>query len=129
MKLRKYSELLAWQKAMDLAVEVYGLTGTFPPEERYGLARQLRECAVSVPSNIAEGQGRKSTREFRRHLSIAIGSLQELETQLLLASRLRFVAPDAAERTISQLSEVGRLTGGLYNSLAPVIDVGVAAAD
>ena len=119
MKVRKYTELVAWQRAMDLAVAVYRVTSSFPAEERYGLTRQARESAVSVPSNIAEGQGRKGRKEFQHYLSIAVGSLQELETQLLLASRLGWVAAGRLKDTLDLLWEVGRLTNGLYNSLAP----------
>jgi four helix bundle protein len=119
MKVMKYTELLAWQRAMDLAVAVYQLTAFFPTEERYGPSRQARESAVSIPSNIAEGQGRKSRKEFQHYLSIAVGSLQELETQLLLASRLGWVKASAIAEVQEILAEVGRLTNGLFNSLTP----------
>ena len=75
MAVRHYTDLIAWQKAMDLVVGVYEATNGFPPSERFGLTNQLRRAAVSVPSNIAEGQGRQSTRDFLRCLSIASGSL------------------------------------------------------
>jgi four helix bundle protein len=90
MTVRHYSDLIAWQKAMDLVVRVYEATESFPPKERYGLTNQLRRASVSVLSNIAEGQGRRTTRDFLRCLSIASGSLQELETQLIIASRLNY---------------------------------------
>lgn len=80
MKVKKYSELIVWQKAIELTQEVYTATRRFPKEEVYGLTSQLRRAAVSVPSNTAEGQGRKSTSEFLHHLSIAYGSLMEVET-------------------------------------------------
>ncbi|MFA6202235.1 MAG: four helix bundle protein [Gallionella sp.] len=78
----KYSELIVWQKAMDLVTEIYKVTATFPVEERFGLSSQIRRAAVSVPSNIAEGHGRKSTASCLNFLSIAFGSLMALETQI-----------------------------------------------
>jgi four helix bundle protein len=118
MAVKSYQDLVAWQKAMDLTVEVYRLTMCFPKEEMYGLSRQLRDAMVSVPSNTAEGQGRRSTREFRHHLSIARGSLQEVETQLVLAARLGYLPPQDIEDALEHASEVGRLLNGLYNSLS-----------
>jgi four helix bundle protein len=87
---RHYKDLLIWQKAMDLASVVYELTGSIPEEERFGLVVQMRRAAVSVASNIAEGQARRGTKEFLLFLSHASGSLAELETQLLLGVKLRF---------------------------------------
>lgn len=86
-----YSGLIAWPKGIDLVEAVYKVSREFPKEEIYGLTAQLRRAAASVPSNIAEGQGRKSTREFLHYLSIAHGSLRELETQLLIAARLSYI--------------------------------------
>src|SRR6476659_1156091 len=94
--VRSYQDLVAWQKAMDLVELVYGATRGFPREEVYGLTSQVRRAAVSVPSNIAEGQGRASTKEFLHHLSIARGSLFEVETQVLVAQRLGYLPPDTA---------------------------------
>ena len=90
----KYSELVVWQKAMDLVTEIYKITATFPSDERFGLSSQARRAAVSIPSNIAEGHGRKSTGAYVNHLSIAYGSLMELETQIQIAVRLNFVTLD-----------------------------------
>ncbi|MDT5123112.1 MAG: hypothetical protein QOC96_2594 [Acidobacteriota bacterium] len=118
MPLKSYGELIAWQKAMDLVQSVYEAVRAFPKEEIYGLTSQLKRAAVSVPSNIAEGQGRKSTREFLHHLSIAYGSLMEVETQILIAVRLDYLSQQDAERIIERTSEVGRLINGLSNALA-----------
>src|SRR5580704_17374598 len=90
---RNYRDLIAWQKAMDLVVVVYQLTREFPTEERYGLSQQLQRAAVSVASNIAEGQGRESAREFANFLSISHGSVREVETQILIAERLGYNDP------------------------------------
>jgi four helix bundle protein len=94
---RSYRDLHVWQKAMLLAEEVYAATGTFPKEEVYGLTAQMRRAAVSVASNIAEGQGRHSRGEFLQFLGHARGSLAELSTQVTLAGRLKLVSPDAEE--------------------------------
>ncbi len=117
MAVRHYSDLIAWQKAMDLVVLVYEATEPFPPKERYGLTNQLRRAAVSVPSNIAEGQGRSTTRDFLRCLSIASGSLQELETQLLIARRLNYLEEPFRPGLFELTKEVARLLNGLRNSL------------
>ena len=89
--VRDYRELVAWQKAVDLVEAVYHATRGFPKDEQYGLTGQIRRAALAIPSNIAEGQGRKFTKEFRYHLSVALGSLCELETQLVIAVRLGYL--------------------------------------
>jgi len=115
--LKSYGELIAWQKAMDLVQSVYEVVRAFPKEEIYGLTSQLKRAVVSIPSNIAEGQGRKSTREFLHHLSIAYGSLMEVETQILIAVRLGYLNQIVAEQITERTAEVGRLINGLSNSL------------
>ncbi len=119
MGVRDYTDLIAWQKAMDLVVRVYEATKGFPPEERFGLTNQLRRAAVSVPSNIAEGQGRHATRDFLRCLSIAYGSLQEVETQLIIARRLKYLDEHLHCGLSDMTNEVARLINGLMNSLSP----------
>jgi four helix bundle protein len=114
----KYSELLVWQKAMDLVTEIYKITATFPSEERFGLSSQARRAAVSIPSNIAEGHGRKSTGAYLNHLSIAFGSLMELETQILIAARLEFISSDEPPRLLTKTAEIGKMLTGLKKSLA-----------
>jgi four helix bundle protein len=108
MKVKKYSELIAWQKAVDLVESVYKSTASFPREEIYGLTSQVRRAAVSVPSNIAEGQGRKSTMEFLHHLAIAYGSLMELETQILISGRLGYLHQQRVDDLMERTAEVGR---------------------
>jgi four helix bundle protein len=102
---------------MDLVESVYEMTSSFPREELYGLSGQLRRAVVSVPANIAEGQGRDTVRDFRRFLSIAHGSLREVETHVHIALRLRYIDFDRRERVHAQCAEVGRLIKGLSNSL------------
>ena len=91
MDRRKYQKLLVWQEAMDLVAGVYRVTERLPVTERFGLCQQLRRAAVSIPSNIAEGAGRHSDKEFIRFLNIANGSLLEVETQLLIALQLKYI--------------------------------------
>ena len=122
MKVKTYRERIAWQKAMDSVVAVYQLTRSFPQEELYALTNQLRRAAVSIPSNIAEGLGRDSARDFQKFLSIAYGSLQEVETQVLIALRLCYCNELASDRLIQQCSEVGRLINGLTRSLSVASD-------
>ncbi len=110
---RSYRELVAWQKAMDLVTDVYSATREFPREEIYGLTAQLRRAAVSIPSNIAEGQGRRSPREFIQFLRIARGSLMELETQIMIAARLSYLEKDAANRILTSADEISRILQGL----------------
>lgn len=117
MGVQHYAELIAWQKAMDLAVGVYKATANYPESERFGLVNQTRRAAVSVPSNIAEGQGRGTTKDFCQFLYIARGSLQEMETQTILAERLGFLSPEARANLNNLSTEVGRILGGLLRSL------------
>jgi four helix bundle protein len=116
--MNKFRDLLVWQKAMDLAEQVYILTKDFPVDERYGLQSQVRRCSVSIPSNIAEGAGRNSNKEFKYFLSIALASSFELETQLLLASKFNYIVKEALEEVINKLQEVQKMLNGLQKSLA-----------
>ena len=102
---------------MELTVLVYRFTEGFPKREIYGLAAQIRRAGVSVPSNIAEGYGRGSRREYIQFLSIAQGSLKELETQTILAERLAYATQSQAERILSQAELIGKMLGGLIRSL------------
>ena len=113
-----YHELIVWQKAMDLVTEIYKITATFPNEERFGLSSQARRAAASIPSNIAEGHGRKSTGAYLNHLSIAYGSLMELETQLQIASRLEFLSTGDTSALLERTSEIARMLNGLKKSLS-----------
>ena len=113
---QSYKELIAWRKAMDLVVEVYRVTRSFPGDELYGLTSQLRRAAVSVPSNIAEGQARYSRREFCHFLTIARGSLAEIETQVRIAARLGYASDETAHVLLALTSELGRIVNGLIAS-------------
>ncbi len=114
---RNYSDLMVWQKAMEFVVQLCRISTHFPKEDLYGLTGQLRRAAVSVPANIAEGQGRHSTREFRRFLLIASGSLCELETQVLIGNRLGYLDKACCAGLMDEIGEIGRLLNGLLRSL------------
>jgi len=112
---RKHHDLQVWQLAIRMVKDVYALTANFPPSETYGLTQQIRRAAVSVPSNIAEGAARNSTKEFLHFLGIARGSLSELETQIVIAREIGYLADHGPlER---QIDDVFGLLGGLINSL------------
>jgi len=117
MPVKSYSDLIAWQKAMELTVKIYKYTEYFPKSEVYGLQSQLRRSAVSIPSNIAEGQGRRSTKEFLHFLSNAKGSLAEAETQIILAFRLGFFNQEQQKELLKQTDEMSRILSGLRFSL------------
>ena len=115
---KSYRDLIVWQKAMDLATLIYTATRTWPKDEIYGLTSQIRRASVSIPANIAEGQGRTSAKEFMHHLSIARGSLLELETHALLAQRLGYLSGEVANDLLSRADEVSRLITVLSRSLS-----------
>lgn len=115
--IRSYRDLKVWRRAVALTTACYRLTTGFPKHETYGLTVQIRRSAVSVASNIAEGHGRRRTRDYLRFLSIANGSLMELETQLVIAGNLKYVAPDAGRRLLARSMEVGRMLAGLIRAL------------
>ena len=120
MKIESYRDLLVWQKAMDLVVACYQFVSDLPKNETYGLISQVQRAAVSVPANIAEGQGRDHLGDYLRHLSVANGSLKELETHLLLVGRLGYRKPDEAEPLLAQCTEAGKMLTGLSKSLRGV---------
>ncbi|MBX0311135.1 MAG: four helix bundle protein [Sulfurihydrogenibium sp.] len=107
--MRTHKDLNVWKNSMDLAEKIYKITNDFPKEELYGLVSQMRRCAISIPSNIAEGFARNSTKELIQFLYIASGSISELETQLLLSQRLGYL------KDISVLEDLERIRAGLLN--------------
>jgi four helix bundle protein len=116
--LKNFKELKVWQKAYQLCLEVYRVTRKFPKEEIYGLTSQVRRSAVSIPSNIAEGYGRKTTREYIQSLYIAYGSNCELETQILLSGDLGFIGKEDLLGLQKEIGDVERMLKGLINSLS-----------
>ena len=117
MKLQNYKEFIVWQKAMDLTVEVYQLVKLLPREETYALSDQMRRAVVSIPSNIAEGQGRNSTREFINFLSIARGSQAELDTQLQICLRLNYMTETQLEVALGLSEELRKMLNSLISKL------------
>lgn len=116
-----YRDLVAWQRAMVLVTAVYRLSAKFPKSETYGLTSQLRRSAASVPSNIAEGKGRRSKREYVI-LYRARGSLFEAETQLEIAKNLEYIAPEVFDQMYEQCASVGRILHGLITSIERQLD-------
>lgn len=117
MRISDYKNLLVWQKTMDLVVEIYNITKLLPKEETYCISDQLRRSAVSVPSNIAEGQSRNSVKEFIQFLAIARGSLAELETQLIICERVNMITINDIIKAQDLSSEVGKMINGLISNL------------
>jgi four helix bundle protein len=118
--VQSYRDLIVWKKSMSLVLDIYRSTQAFPKTETYGLMSQLRRAAVSIPSNIAEGQARLSTAEFKQSLGHARGSLMEVETYILLAQELGYLERDQSESLLAGSAEVGRILNGLLNSLGRV---------
>ncbi|MCK9256369.1 MAG: four helix bundle protein [Bacteroidales bacterium] len=116
-KIKDFKDLIVWQKSMDLVEEVYRLVKNLPKEELYSLSDQIKRSAISIPSNIAEGQGRKSAREFIRFLRIARASKAELETQLLLCVRINYLNTSDIDRAIDLIQEIGKMLNSLQKSL------------
>ncbi len=118
IRSRNYRDLIVWKKSIELVSKLYSSTRAFPKEEIYGLTSQIRRAGVSIPANIAEGQGRNSLGEFRQFLGIAQGSLAELETLLIISGNLLYLTPQKKAELLKSCDEIGRLLAGLKNSLA-----------
>ncbi len=117
VSVKSYKELQVWQRGMSLAERVYKQTMSFPAEERFGLTSQVRRAVTSIPANIAEGWGRGTTKEYIQFLTIARGSLMELETHLLLAHRLNFLHQEALDSLLPEVESVGKMLNALITSL------------
>lgn len=116
-KSRNYKDLVVWQRAIDLATWTYSLTSGFPKEEIYGIVSQMRRASVSIPSNIAEGQSRQHKTEFIQFLSIAKGSLSELETQLIISEKLKYIDDNEFDEGKKRIAELNRLLHPLISKL------------
>ncbi|MCG8579976.1 MAG: four helix bundle protein [Bacteroidales bacterium] len=115
--MKTFRELIVWQKSMDLVTEIYEETKAFPAEEKFGLTNQIRRASVSIPSNIAEGFGRKSDGDFARFVAIAMGSNYELQTQLEIASNVGFIEDRQLTLFIEKLEEIDKMLKGLKSKL------------
>ena len=119
MKSSDFRELKVWQKAMDLTVEIYSIVKLLPQEETYALSGQMRRAAVSIPSNIAEGQGRDTMKEFIRFLAVARGSLRELSTQLEIGERVGYLEQSQTLKAKELIEEIDKMLNALSKSLIP----------
>ncbi len=117
MTVQSFQDLKVWQQGIELVELVYQVTSKFPSSEMYGLTSQLRRSSVSIPSNIAEGHGRDSTREYLHHLSFARGSLAELHTELIIAERLNYIPQTLAADLFNRIDSLSRMLRGLQRSL------------
>lgn len=117
MIVKSYRDLDVWQKAMDLVVECYQTTKVFPKSEVFGLSSQLQRAAVSIAANIAEGHSRQHTKEFIQHLSIAYGSLAELETHIQIAGLLNYIDKNHVDVLLTEAAAIGRMLNGLRKAL------------
>lgn len=115
--IRSHRDLKLWQLSVDLTENIYRLTAAWPRHEQYGLVSQIRRAAVSVPANVAEGAGRRSTGEFQQFVGIARGSLAEVETLLILAARLGYLKTTTLEALVGDVQELGRMASGLIQAL------------
>jgi four helix bundle protein len=116
-KSSSYKDLIAWQKSIKLVTTIYSVTKSFPAEEKFGIISQLNRAAVSVPSNIAEGWGRESSKSYLQFLRTSRGSLMELETLLLISKNLNYISESTHKDTIAQLEETGKILQGLIKSV------------
>lgn len=112
-----FKELKVWKAGIEICKTIFKLTRDFPPEEKYGLISQMTRCAVSIPSNIAEGCGRRSDREFYQFLNIALGSSFELETQIIIATEFNYLSAETSEAICSTIIEIQKMIAGLQKSL------------
>jgi len=115
--MHNYRELKIWQRSMDFVVKVYEVSVRFPNEERYGLTSQLRSCTVSVPSNISEGAGRGTNKQFKRFLEFSMGSINEAQTQIELAHRVNYLSKDVYDSLIDEAFQIYKMILAFYNSL------------
>lgn len=117
MKINSYKDLLVWQKGMDLAESVYNISKKIPSNEQFGLISQIKRAAVSIPSNIAEGYGRQSSGSYKQFLSVSRGSLLELETQLLLCVRLKYIDSEEIAELFKEIDSLARMLSSLINKI------------
>jgi len=116
-KSRSYRDLEVWKLSIDFVKKVYQVTYNFPASEKFGLINQIRRATVSIPSNIAEGQGRNSTKEFKQFLAISLGSLAELETQLIIAKEIDYLTQNGLDALLSPLDRIRKMIKGLSKGI------------
>ena len=116
-KVRTHRDLDVWKKSIDLVTSIYKFTADYPKDEMYGLTSQIRRCAVSIPSNISEGSARTTRKDFSHFLAIALGSIAELETQLIISKNLNYLPDSVLNELMSELISIRRMTLGLRKSI------------
>ena len=116
-KIKSYKDMIVWQRSIDFVTEIYGLTKMLPTEEKFGLVSQMRRSGVSISSNLAEGHGRIGKNEFKHFVSISMGSLAELETQVLICQKLDYFTQNISDKLSENLNEINKMLHGLYKSL------------
>jgi four helix bundle protein len=112
-----FRKLEVWNLSMALVTEIYNVTSKYPKEEIYGITSQIRRCSVSIPSNIAEGSSNRTKMDFKRYLTISLGSAFELETQLIISKNLNFISKEKFEELIPRITQIQKMIAGLSNSL------------
>ena len=117
MGMHNFRELKIWQRSMDFVVKIYEVSAEFPKEERYGLISQIRACVVSVPSNISEGAGRGTNKQFKRFLEYSMGSINEVQTQIELAGRVKYISKEICETLLDEALQIYKMILGFYNGL------------
>nr|WP_297306892.1 four helix bundle protein [uncultured Flavobacterium sp.] len=115
--MRTHKDLEVWKLSIDFVTEIYAITKSYPKEEQFGITNQIRRAAVSVPSNIAEGAGRRSDKEFLQFLYIALGSVQEIDTQLLISLNLEFISKSDYDNLMTKLNQISKMLFGLIKSI------------
>jgi four helix bundle protein len=115
--MKNFKDLIVWQKAIDLVALIYERTGSFPNEEKFGLTNQMRRAAVSIPSNIAEGHTRHTAADFKHFLRMALGSAAELETQVVIAEKLKYCSARNAKEILEKIQEIAKMTAVLSTKL------------
>ena len=116
--MHNFKDLRVWQKSIDLTTEIYAVLASFPSDEKFGLVSQMKRAAVSIPSNIAEGAGRNSNKEFKHFLSISLGSLFEIETQIIIANRLRLINIEVTQELNVKISDLQRMIFALEKTIS-----------
>ncbi len=111
--MKTHKDLDVWRKSIDMVTEIYGLTKSFPKEEIYGITNQIRRSAISIPSNIAEGAGRNHKKEFKQFLHISLGSLTELQTQLIISRNIGYLNDEVYKNLNNKLDDIGMMISGL----------------
>ena len=122
-RIKSYKELIVWQKAISLVSDVYAISKTFPNEEKFGLVNQLNRAVVSIPSNIAEGWGRESSKNYLQFLRISRGSLMEVETLIIISKNLNYINEDSFKKLSEQLEEVSKILQGLIKGVQQKINI------